>query len=96
MHGLGHKVQVRVWTDSSAAKSFVNRRGLGKMRHLEIRDLWLQEEVDKGRLEVSKVRGDQNPADLMTKVLNVDEVVERLKWMGLEAEIVSGNRSEKR
>ena len=29
-------------TDSSAAKGFVSRRGLGKMRHLEIRDLWLQ------------------------------------------------------
>ena len=29
-------------TDSSAAKSFVCRRGLGRMRHLEIRDLWLQ------------------------------------------------------
>ena len=78
---------VKLGTDSSAAKSFVNRRGLGKMRHLEIRDLWLQEEVDKGRLVVDKVRGDQNPADLMTKVLNVDEVVDRLSWMGLEAEV---------
>ena len=57
------------------------------MRHLEIRDLWLQEEVDKGRLEVGKIRGDQNPADLMTKVLNVDEVVERLSWMGLVADV---------
>ena len=32
-------------TDSSAAKSFVSRRGLGRMRHIEIRDLWLQKEV---------------------------------------------------
>ena len=30
---------VHLGTDSSAAKSFVCRRGLGKMRHLEIRDL---------------------------------------------------------
>ena len=29
---------VHLGTDSSAAKSFVNRRGLGKMKHLEIRD----------------------------------------------------------
>ena len=28
--------------DSSAAKSFVSKRGLGKMRPIEIRDLWLQ------------------------------------------------------
>ena len=33
------------FTDSSAAKSFVSKRGLGRMRHLELRDLWLQREV---------------------------------------------------
>ena len=32
--------QITLGTDSSAAKSFVGRRGLGKMRHIEIRDLW--------------------------------------------------------
>ena len=36
---------VRVGTASSAAKSFVNRRVLGRMRHIDIRDLWLQQEV---------------------------------------------------
>ena len=30
---------VKLGTDSSAAKSFVCRRGLGTMRHLDIRDL---------------------------------------------------------
>ena len=39
--------------DSSAATSFVCRRGFGKMRHLEIKNLWLQKEVREGRLEVS-------------------------------------------
>ena len=53
---------VSVHTDSSAAKSFVSRRGLGKMKHLEIRDLWLQKEAREGRLVVSKVPGGENPA----------------------------------
>ena len=44
-------------TDISAAKSFVSRRGLGKMRHIEIRDLWLQKEVAEGRVLVSKLPG---------------------------------------
>ena len=78
---------IKLGTDSSAAKSFVSRRGLGKMRHLEIRDLWLQAEVEQGRLEVHKVKGDQNPADLMTKVLSLREVVDRLSWMNLRAEV---------
>jgi hypothetical protein len=71
-------------TDSSAAKSFVSRRGLGRMRHIEIRDLWIQKEVADGKIEVKKVRGDQNPADLMTKILTVKEVRERLEGMGIE------------
>ena len=37
------------------------------MKNLEIRDLWLQKEVGDGKLNVSKVKG-ENPADLMTKI----------------------------
>ena len=77
---------IQLGADSSAAKSFVNRRGLGKMRHLEIRDLWLQREVAEGRLEVSKIPGEKNPADLMTKILTLREVVDRLEWMNLWVE----------
>ena len=74
-----------VWlgTDSSAAKSFVCRRGLGRMRHIEIRDLWLQKEVREGRLKVMKITGSENPADLMTKILNVGEIKERLGGLNL-------------
>eukprot|EP00973_Karenia_brevis_P055805 7761846-Karenia_brevis.AAC.1 len=57
---------IMLGTDSTAAKSPVCRRGLGKMRHLEIRDLWLQKEVSDGKSVVSKVPGEENPADLMT------------------------------
>ena len=77
---------VHLGTDSSAAKSFVCRRGLGRMRHLEIRDLWLQKEVWDGRVEVSKIPGDQNPADLMTKILGTSDIDNRLKGMNIRAD----------
>ena len=64
------RTEVKAATDSSAAKSFLNRRGLGKMKHIEIRDLWLQEDVLKGHVEVMKVLGTENPADLMIKFLS--------------------------
>ena len=66
------------WTDSAAAKSFVSRRGLGKMRHLELRDLWLQREVGDGKVVVRKVPGTANPADAMTKFLTGPVLHERL------------------
>ena len=76
------KIIVKV--DSEAAKSFVNRRGLGKMRHIEVRDLWLQEEIRKGKVKVLKIPGKENPADLMTKFLKKSEVIERLAGLGIE------------
>ena len=85
--GLGEVDKVLVLgTDSSAAKSFVSRRGLGRMRHIEVRDLWLQIEVAAGRVKVVKVKGDENPADLMTKFLKVEEIRERLERMGIRVE----------
>ena len=74
---------LKLGTDSSAAKSFVCRRGLGKMRHLQIRDLWLQKEVADGLLEVVKVAGPENPADLMTKILTMGEIRDRLRMMNM-------------
>ena len=81
---------VRIGTDSSAAKSFVNRRGLGKVRHLEIRDLWLQRESHEGRLVVSKLQGNENPADLMTKVLGLNDIVSRLRGLNISIRDASG------
>ena len=77
-------VVLEVHVDSSAAKSFASKRGSGKMRHMEVRWLWLQEEVRKGRVKVEKVWGKWNPADLMTKYLTAAEVEERSRRMGLE------------
>ena len=74
---------VYLGTDSSAAKSFVSRRGLGKMRYIEIRDLWLQKEVADGNFVVKKVWGEENPADLMTKILGMKEIRERLEGMNM-------------
>ena len=64
---IGLSMKLRVNTDSSAAKSIASRRGCGKVRHLEVRELWLQDRVAKGELQVKKVRGEDNLADILTK-----------------------------
>ena len=75
---------VKIGTDSSAAKSFVSRWGLCKMRHLEIRDLRLQQEVLNKKVVVSKVAGEENPADLMTKILGMADITSRLAHMNIQ------------
>ena len=53
------------------------------MRHLEIRDLWLQQDVLNKKVVLSKVAGDENPADLMTKILGLADTKSRLSNMNI-------------
>ena len=74
-----------IFVDSSAAKGLASKRGVGKVRHMEVKWLWLQEEVRRGRVKVSKVLGTQNPADILTKYMRKKDIVDRLMRMNLEA-----------
>ena len=38
---LGWKLSLRMHVDSSAAKAIASRQGIGTIRHLEVRHLWL-------------------------------------------------------
>ena len=58
-----------VHIDSSAAIGVVNRRGSGKLRHIRVGQLWIQEMAEEGEVNIKKVGGEQNIADLMTKHL---------------------------
>ena len=82
-----------VLVDSSAAKGFASKRGVGKVRHMEVKWLWLQEDVRRGRVKVSKVLGTQNPADVLTKFMRRADIVDRLGRMNLEARWVETKRS---
>ena len=57
-----------LWVDSSSAKSIIQRDGVGKIKHLDVRALWLQAEREKHQLILKKVAGERNPSDLGTKV----------------------------
>ena len=46
------------------------RRGLGKVRHIELNQLWLQEKVNNKEIEIRKVKGEDNIADALTKHLD--------------------------
>ena len=53
----GIQRRIRIRTDASVAKSIASRRGVGKIRHIEVNQLWLQEKVNKGDIEIEKVPG---------------------------------------
>jgi hypothetical protein len=64
---LGLEIEMQVNTESSAARSISSRRGFGRVRHVEVRELRVQESVRRGELFLIKVRGEDNVADSLTK-----------------------------
>ncbi len=67
LEDLGVVLPVRVWTDSTATIGICGRQGLGRLRHVDTQCLWIQQRVRDATIELRKVRGDVNPADLFTK-----------------------------
>ena len=65
-------------TDSSAALGVANRTGIGKIRHLAVHLLWLQEKVKNGDIQMYKVPGSCNPADVLTKHVTNDCMTKHL------------------
>jgi len=78
MLDLNIELPLRLWTDSTAAIGVTSRQGVGKIRHLDTRTLWVQQAVRTGRVEVRKVKGTENPADLFTKHLPSAEKMKQL------------------
>jgi len=96
MRDMGWDAKIRLLVDSSAAKSIASRTGLGKLRHLGIKFLWLQEAVRRKKVVLSKVRGDINPADVLTKPKSLDDMKQLLgfsciDWCGRELVNSIGN-----
>lgn len=86
MEDMGYDTVVRVWVDSSCAKSIASRVGLGKIRHMEVKFLWIQDAVKDKKIQVRKIRGDGNPADNLTKPRTVRDMRagDKLKIIGAE------------
>jgi hypothetical protein len=81
---MGIDMRVTVYTDSNACRGTCGRKGLGRMKHLEVEVLWAQDVVRRGRLQLERVGTAENVADLMTKHLprnNIDDLLSRLGFM---------------
>ena len=72
----GQDMQGEVLTDSAAAFGVVKRTGCGKLRHVRIGHLAVQEKESTGELAYRKVKGESNPADAGTKYLSEPKMLQ--------------------
>ena len=77
-------IPLRVLTDSSAARGIILRNGVGKVKHLDVKVLWIQEREEVGNLKCIKVPRLQNCSDVLTHHYTEAEGKLHLPNMGLE------------
>ena len=80
---LGVETDLILATDSSGAKSHSSTRGLGRMRHIEVKNLFLQDLVQQRAIVLKKVNGTTNPADMLTKYHCRDSLGKLLSRVGV-------------
>ena len=80
------RMPIEIATDSSAAKGIACRRGMGRVKHIETRCLWVQDLISSGKLRVRKVPGETNIADLLTKFLTAAKLQQLMAMMPADFE----------
>ena len=71
-----------VTTDSSAAKGFAQRRGLGRVKHVQVRYLWIQERLARREATLRWIPTARNVADILTKPVSGTLMRKHLRTMG--------------
>ena len=73
----------------------IERKGLSKVKHVDLDHLWLQQEQARRLLPLQKVDGAINPADLMTKHLPEAVIKKHVRLLRLElAQGRAGNAAQ--
>ena len=75
---------LQLFTDSSAARGIIQRQGAGRVKHLDIKSLWIQEREKVEDLSTHKIPRLSNWSDLLTHHWTDAEGERYLKGMNCE------------
>ena len=81
---IGLPTTVRLRCDSTAAMGTASRQGLGRMKHVQVRDLALQQWIADGRLTLQKIASSGNAADILTKHVSQNALQSLIPKLGLQ------------
>jgi len=75
---LDYQVGIRIRTDSSAAAAFAQKPGLGRLKHVQLREDFLKDLVTEGVVVLEKVKGTANCSNVLTKPVQAAELEQDL------------------
>ena len=64
MKEIGVVGHITIKSDASAAVGIVMRRGLGRVRHIDVAELWIQEKVSTGIVSIKPLVVKTSPMHL--------------------------------
>jgi len=67
LHELGRPINLQIFGDSAACKGMLSREGAGRLKHIQVKQLWLQEHMNNGHIKMIQVPRAVNSADAFTK-----------------------------
>ena len=81
--GMG-KCRLGGYTDATAAIGIAQRAGVGRTRHIDVAMLWIQQKILQEWINVAKVCGLANPADMFTKHVPQEVCVKHMHAQGFQ------------
>ena len=84
MSEWGIEVDLVIKSDAVAAIGMVKRQGLGRIRHLAVADLWIQQKSKEGAVHYMKLDGSKNTSDILTKPVEAEVLERHMKSLGFE------------
>jgi hypothetical protein len=93
---IGIDTVITAWSDSTACILSTFRRGLGRLRHMDLRLAWLQDLVREKVLVMRHIPTERNTADVLTKSLPLQRHLRHTTDLGLHNEIaiIDGDEDE--
>ena len=82
--GVEFSQSIAIKSDASAAIGISNRIGIGKIRHIEVTQLWVQEKVANGEIVIHKVPTEDNLADALTKAVDAQTIQTHVNGINAE------------
>ena len=82
--GITFECAIAIKSDASAAIGISSRVGIGKVRHIEVTQLWVQEKVASGEIVIQKVATEDNLADALTKAVDAQTIQKHVLGTGAE------------
>ena len=81
---FNHDTDLKCYMNSSAARGICHRVGVGKLKHLEVKDRWLQEKTQAKQLSVQRIPRKSKPSDFLTHpITRASEIQEFHQTAGL-------------